>query len=149
VRLLLDTHALLWWLADDDRLGPQVRNLIEDPGNDVLVSVVSLWETVVKVRVGQLEADIKAIVDAVQGEGFVLLGIAAAHLLTLEGLPMHRRDPFDRLLISQAIAENATFISEGRNTPRYPVRFIACSDAPLPPSKHLPGLREERPMKMK
>ena len=54
MRLLLDTHALLWWLADDDQLGPQARELIEDPGNDVLISAVSLWETVVKVRVGKL-----------------------------------------------------------------------------------------------
>ena len=52
MRLLLDTHALLWWLADDDQLGSQARELIEDPGNDVLVSVVSLWEIVVKVRFG-------------------------------------------------------------------------------------------------
>ena len=69
MRLLLDTHALLWWLADDDRLGPRARGLIEDPGNDVFVSVASLWEAVVKARVGKLEADIGAIVDAVGREG--------------------------------------------------------------------------------
>ncbi len=129
MRLLLDTHALLWWLADDDQLGPQARELIEDPGNDVLISVVSLWETVVKARVGKLEADIGEISDAVQREGFVLLNIGATHLLALSRLPMHHRDPFDHLLIAQAIAEDATFISEDRNTSRYPVRSVTCSSA--------------------
>jgi PIN domain nuclease of toxin-antitoxin system len=129
VRLLLDTHALLWWLADDDQLGPQARDLIEDPGNDVLISVVSLWETVVKARVGKLEADIGEISDAVQREGFILLNMGVTHLLALSTLPMHHRDPFDRLLIAQAIAEDATFISEDRYTGRYPIRSVTCSGA--------------------
>ncbi len=129
MRLLLDTPTLLWWLADDDRLGPRVRALIEDPGNDVLVSVASLWETVVKARVGKLEADIGEIVDAVEREGFTLLGIGAKHLLTLAGLPAHHRDPFDHLLIAQAIAEDAAFVSEDRNAPGYPVRVVACSNS--------------------
>ncbi len=131
MRLLLDTHALLWWLADDDQLGPQARGLIEDPGNDVLVSVVSLWETVVKARAGKLEADIAEVVDAVQREGFVLLNIDTTHLLALTGLPVHHRDPFDHLLIAQAIAEDAVLVSEDRNTGRYPVRLLKCSDGEL------------------
>jgi PIN domain nuclease of toxin-antitoxin system len=130
MRVLLDTHALLWWLADDGQLGPQARELIEDPGNDVLVSVLSLWEIVVKMRVGKLDADIKEIADAVRQEGFTVLDIGIAHLLTLRDLPAHHRDPFDHMLIAQAIAEDATFISEDRNTPRYPVRFVTCSDKP-------------------
>jgi PIN domain nuclease of toxin-antitoxin system len=134
MKLLLDTHGLLWWLNDDDQLGPQARALIEDPGNDVLVSVVSLWEIVVKVRVGKLEADIQELVSAIEQEGFVLLEISAAHLLTLASLPMHHRDPFDHLLIAQAISEGATFVSEDQNTPSYPVAFITCSDAPPPPA---------------
>ncbi len=133
MRLLLDTHALLWWLADDDRLGARARELIEDPGNDVIVSVVSLWEIVVKVRVGRLEADIREIADVVQREGFVRLDISTAHLLALTGLPVYHRDPFDHLLIAQATAEGATFISEDRNTPDYPVQFVTCSDSPSPP----------------
>ena len=132
MKLLLDTHALLWWLGDDVGLGRRARELIEDPGNDVLVSVVSLWESVVKMRVGRLEADIKEIADAIQREGFVLLDISIAHLQTLEGLPMHHRDPFDHLLIAQAIAEDATFVSEDRYAPKYPVRFVSCSNTPQP-----------------
>lgn len=127
MRVLLDTHALLWWLTDDIQLGRQARELVEDPGNDVLISVVSLWEIVVKTRVGKLEADIKEIMDAVEQEGFTLLDIGIAHLLSLVGLPMHHRDPFDHLLIAQAISEDATFVSEDRNTARYPVRMVRCS----------------------
>jgi PIN domain nuclease of toxin-antitoxin system len=135
VRLLLDTHALLWWLADDDRLGQRARGLIEDPGNEVLVSVASLWEAVVKARVGKLDADIGGIVDAVGREGFALLGIAAEHLSALAGLPAHHRDPFDHLLIAQAIAEDAAFVSEDRNAPAYPVRVVSCSDPPPRPGR--------------
>lgn len=129
MKLLLDTHALLWWLADDDRIGPQARELIADPGNDVLVSVASLWEIVVKLRVGKLEADLKELLAAIERDGFALLGISPMHLLTLAELPMHHRDPFDHLLIAQAMTEDATFVSEDRNTPRYAVRVVTCSDA--------------------
>ena len=130
MKLLLDTQALLWWLTDDDQLGRQARELIEDPGNSVLISMVSFWEIAVKTRVGKLQADIKEIADAVPREGFVLLDIGVAHLLTLAGLPMHHRDPFDHLLIAQAITEDALFISEDRNAARYKVRAMTCSDAP-------------------
>jgi PIN domain nuclease of toxin-antitoxin system len=127
MKLLLDTHALLWWLADDKLLGRQARELVEDPGNDILISVVSLWEIAVKTRIGKLQADIKEITDAVQQEGFALLDIGIAHLRTLGALPMHHRDPFDHLLIAQAIAEDATFMSEDRNAARYPARTVTCS----------------------
>jgi PIN domain nuclease of toxin-antitoxin system len=129
VRLLLDTHALLWWLGDDAALGRRARDLIADPGNAVLVSAASLWEIVVKVRVGKLEADIGDIADAVARGGFTRLDIGPAHLAVLAGLPRHpeHRDPFDHLLIAQAIAEDATFLSEDRRTALYPVRSVACS----------------------
>lgn len=129
MKLLLDTHALLWWLADDDQLGARARDLIEDPGNDVLVSVVSLWEIVVKVRVGKLEADIRTVADIIPREGFTMLDISTAHLAALARLPMHHRDPFDHLLMAQAIEEDATFISADRHTGRYPVKWITCADA--------------------
>lgn len=134
MKLLLDTHALLWWLNDAAALGPQARDLIADPGNDVLVSTVSLWEIVVKVRIGKLEASIGTVTAAVERDGFDLLDIRTAHLSALSGLPMHpdHRDPFDHLLIAQAITEDATFVSEDRHTPRYPVRFVPCSDRSPP-----------------
>ena len=124
MKLLLDTHALLWWLADDPQLGPRTRGLIEDPANDVLVSIASLWEIAVKLRVGKLHADLDAIMDAAKHEGFVILGITPGHLLALAKLPMHHRDPFDHLLIAQAITENAVFLSEDSHAAKYPVQTI-------------------------
>jgi PIN domain nuclease of toxin-antitoxin system len=127
VKLLLDTHALIWWLSDDTRLAGRARGLIADPANDVLVSVVALWEIVVKQRVGKLRLDISQVVEAVERGGLGLLDISAAHLLTLATLPAHHRDPFDHLLIAQAISEAATFVSDDRRVATYAVRSITCS----------------------
>jgi PIN domain nuclease of toxin-antitoxin system len=128
VKLLLDTHALLWWLSDDRRLGAKARGVISDPANDVLVSVAVLWEILVKSRVGKLEADIGAIERALIADGFDRLPITPDHLATLATLPLHHRDPFDHLLIAQAIREDATFLSDDRNAASYPVKLQACSD---------------------
>lgn len=128
MKLLLDTHALLWWLADDDQLGPHARDLIADPANDILVSVASLWEVVVKNRVGKLDANIPEILEAIDLDGFTRLKIKPDHLRGLAKLPKQHRDPFDHLLIAQAIAEQATFLSEDRNIPQYPVQLLPCSD---------------------
>lgn len=138
MKLLLDTHALLWWLTDDEKLGQRARDWIADPGNEILVSTVSLWEIVVKVRIGKLEAGIGDISRAIARQGFDMLGLAPAHLITLANLPVYpdHRDPFDHLLIAQAIEENATFVSEDRHTFRYPVAFVTCSDPPSPSSPH-------------
>ncbi|HET6309022.1 MAG TPA: type II toxin-antitoxin system VapC family toxin [Rhodopila sp.] len=134
MKILLDTHALLWWLADDAQLGPPARKLIADPNNDVLASIVSLWEIAVKIRAGKLEADLGQITDAIRQDGFTLLAITVPQLLALARLPMHHRDPFDHLLIAQAITEDATFLSQDRNISRYPVPMLPCS-APTPRSQ--------------
>ncbi len=130
MKLVLDTHALLWWLSDDQRLGQQARALIADPDNDVLVSAASLWEIVVKVRIGKLDAAIDEIVEAIEQLGFSLIGIDPPHLEALAELPAHadHRDPFDHILIAQAITEGATFLSEDHNASRYPVSLRPCSD---------------------
>ena len=135
MRLLLDTHALLWWLSDDLKLGGQARDLISDPANDILVSAVSLWEILVKVRAGKLVADIQEILNEMTAQGFELLDISPAHLLALAALPMHHKDPFDHLLIAQAIAEAATFLSEDGYTRQYPVQHVTCSDPAPGPSE--------------
>ncbi len=129
MKLLLDTHALLWWLSDDGQLGQHARDLIAEPANEILVSVASLWEIQVKLRVGKLSADMHGILDEMRAQAFELLPIHPAHLLRLATLPAHHKDPFDHLLIAQAITENATFMSEDRNTPKYDVLFITCSNA--------------------
>jgi PIN domain nuclease of toxin-antitoxin system len=128
LRILLDTHALLWWLAGDPRIERQAQDLITDPANDILVSVASLWEIVVKVRVGKLAADIRDITAAIDPQGFEMLEIRAGHLEDLVRLPMHHRDPFDHLLIAQAIAEGLTLLSEDQHVSVYPVAHVTCTD---------------------
>lgn len=127
MRLLLDTHALLWWLNDDEKLGDQARHLIGDSANEVLVSAVSLWEITVKLRIGKLDADIGEILAVLPDQGFERLDIADSHLTALAALPVHHRDPFDHLLMAQAIAEGAHFVSDDRNVPLYGIPFLTCS----------------------
>ena len=131
LRVLLDTQALLWWLGGDPRIEGKAQDLIADPANDILVSVVSLWEIVVKVRVGKLEADIRDIVAAINTQGFEALEIRPEHLDDLVRLPMHHRDPFDHLLIAQAIAEGLTLLSEDQHVSAYPVAHVTCTDKGL------------------
>lgn len=127
MRLLLDTHALIFWLTDDRRLGAAARERIADPANAVLVSVVALWEIVLKQRIGKVQADLGRILELVGRNGFELLPIRPAHLLSLAALPMHHRDPFDHLMMAQAIAEDATFMSKDRRAGAYPVRVAPAS----------------------
>jgi PIN domain nuclease of toxin-antitoxin system len=94
LKLLLDTHALLWWLSDDDRIGPRARGMIADPANDICVSVVSLWDIVVKLKVGTLAAEIGDILAAIERDRVGWLAITVSYLLILSGLPTHHRDPF-------------------------------------------------------
>lgn len=127
MRLLLDTHALVWWLTDDASLGARSRALIGDPAHDVLVSVISLWELTIKKRTRKLDLDLDQIIEGASGEGFFHLDILAAHLRALAGLPTHHRDPFDHLLMAQAVAEDATLLSADRQLSAYPVRLIDCA----------------------
>jgi PIN domain nuclease of toxin-antitoxin system len=128
LRILLGTHALLWWLEGDPRIERQAQDRIADPANDILVSIASLWEIVVKVRIGKLEADIRDIVAAINAQGFETLAIRPEHLEGLVRLPMHHRDPFDHLLIAQAIAEGLTLLSEDQHVSAYPVAHVTCTD---------------------
>lgn len=125
MKVLLDTSALIWWLSDSPRLQTEARAMISDPGNEILVSVVSLWEIAIKVRIGKLQAQIEEIENQVEREGFRRLAIQLAHLRTLMSLPQHDRDPFDHLLIAQAIDEDAVFLTSDRQATRYPVRMSA------------------------
>jgi PIN domain nuclease of toxin-antitoxin system len=128
LRILLGTDALLWWLEGDPRIERQAQDLIADPANDILVSIASLWEIVVKVRVGKLEAGLRDIVAAINAQGFETLEIRPEHLEGLVRLPMHHRDPFDHLLIAQAIAEGLTLLSEDQHVSAYPVAHVTCTD---------------------
>lgn len=129
MKLLLDTHTLLWWLADDSRLKPKARALIENPDNAIFVSIASLWEIAVKVRIGKLEADIVEIVDTLNSGGFTVLNIGFLHLAALVTLQRSadHNDPFDHLLVAQTIVEGASLVSEDKKLRRYPITLVDAS----------------------
>jgi PIN domain nuclease of toxin-antitoxin system len=114
MRLLLDTHAFLWWVLDDARLSPAARDLIADPTAEILFSAVSAWEIAIKARTGRLDLpeDVPAFVhDQVRRNRFTVLPIALRHALQVHALPDHHRDPFDRLLVAQAQVEALPLVS--------------------------------------
>lgn len=119
---LLDTHVLLWWLTGDPVLGPKTLKFISNPSNEVFVSAVTSWEIAIKKVTGKLEApeDIDIIVH---DEGFSELAISIYHGEMAEGLPMHHKDPFDRMLIAQAIAQGLQLITNDKLIQRYDVRI--------------------------
>lgn len=125
-RLLLDTHVLLWWLADDPGLGRHVRVVIQDARNDVHISAASAWEIAIKRALGKLEApdDLESIVEE---EGFEKLPITFFHGEQAGRLPPVHRDPFDRMLIAQAQAEGLEIVSHDSVFSRYGVRQIDAS----------------------
>lgn len=127
MRLLLDTHTFLWWDADAAPLPDSVRELLGDPDNELLLSVVSVWELYIKTQLGKLEprAPIDDIVaEQVRDNHLVILPVYLEHVAALGALPLHHRDPFDRLLIAQAKSEGATLVSKDEVFERYPVDLI-------------------------
>ncbi len=127
MRLLLDTHVLLW-LLNDDQLNAGARLALSDPGSVLFVSVVSLWEIVIKQRAGKLKADVNSIAaQMAPASKLQWLGLTSGHLLALNVLPTHRqhKDSFDHLIIAQAIAEQMTLVTRDQNAPLYPVRILA------------------------
>lgn len=114
MRLLLDTHAFLWFITDDPRLSATVKVLIADPTNEVLVSPASYWEIAIKVRLGKYPLSVPYltfIVQGIDGNNFKVLPIEPRHTELLTTLPLHHRDPFDRLLAAQALVENILLVS--------------------------------------
>jgi len=105
MRVLLDTHILLWWLTDDRRLPKDADKIIKDPDNAIFVSAASIWEVAIKASLGQIEADPLAIQSAIEPSGFTELPITGKHAAQVAKLPSHHRDPFDRMLVAQSLAE--------------------------------------------
>jgi PIN domain nuclease of toxin-antitoxin system len=122
VRLLLDTHALLWWLADEE-LTAEARDAIADQANLVAVSAVSAWEISVKKTLGKLSAP-DDLERQVQQGGFLPLSISIAHGLAAGQLPRHHEDPFDRMLIAQAFAEGLAMVTRNKRFADYGVPLI-------------------------
>ena len=110
MRLLVDTHAVLWWLGNDSRLPAAARSLIAEPENELLVSIASLWEIAIKRKLGKLEVR-DDLPEVILREGFRWLPISPAHAWAVRDLDLHHRDPFDRVLVAQATLEGVPVIS--------------------------------------
>ena len=122
--LILDSHALLWWLADDVTLSEGARRAIADPSSDVLVSAASVWEIEIKRALGKLSAP-DGLVEAIDAAAFSTLPITAVDAEQAGRLPPHHRDPFDRMLIAQASRLDGVIVSRDQSFAAYGVEVIA------------------------
>jgi PIN domain nuclease of toxin-antitoxin system len=127
MRLLLDTHARLWFVLGDASLTSAARSAIEDPQNEKLISAASYWELAIKSSMGKfrLPRPYADFIDhAIRGQGFSVMPVATTHATVVSELPFHHRDPFDRLLVAQALAENIPLVSADEMLDRYGVRRL-------------------------
>jgi len=122
---MLDTHVLLWWLQDNPRLGQRARSLIADSGHEIMISIASPWEISVKHRIGKMAQSGAAILHALASQDISVMALTAAHLQVLEAMPLIHRDPFDHLIIAQALCEQSAIITDDAMFPDYGVRCIA------------------------
>ena len=122
-RLLLDTHALLWWLAEPQRLDRCAYDAIADTSNEVFVSAISGWEIAVKNALGKLQApdDLEA---GIKKQGFTPLSLTFRHAKQAGTLPPHHGDPFDRMLVAQAQIEGLIVVTRDRHISRYDVHTM-------------------------
>ena len=123
-RLLLDTHALLWALSAPRRLPSRVARMLRDPENDIFVSPVGTWEVAIKSALGKIDADVTAVARGAREAGFEELPITIAHTLRVSTLPAHHRDPFDRLLVAQAVEEHLTIVTHDPLLGGYPAPIL-------------------------
>jgi PIN domain nuclease of toxin-antitoxin system len=123
VILLLDAHALLWWLADDPALGQPARGAIRNPANDVLVSAASVWEIEIKRAIGRLSAP-DGVAAAIESAGFGAIAITPSDAERASRLPPHHRDPFDRMLVAQATRLDAFIVTRDASFGAYDVEVI-------------------------
>jgi PIN domain nuclease of toxin-antitoxin system len=125
MKVLLDTHTLLWALTDESKLSERVRKLL--PRADTWFSVASLWEILIKAHVGKIPLPRPTgpfVMSKLQLNGVRLLNVTPDHVLRVESLPDHHRDPFDRMLIAQSLEERIPVITADRVFARYPVELI-------------------------
>ena len=118
MRILLDTHVYLWFLADSHKLTKKARTRIAR-ADDVFVSAASIWEASIKAGLGKLDVDVDELVAGIEASGFVELPVRARHAARVGDLPREHRDPFDRLLLAQAIDEPMRFLTADETLARY------------------------------
>jgi PIN domain nuclease of toxin-antitoxin system len=126
MRYLVDTQSFIWFVEDDVKLPAHIRILMENVGNQLVISIASLWEMTIKMSLGKLilSGDIETMIDKVVSNGFTILTIEPKHLIALSTLDFIHRDPFDRIIISQSISEDIPLISSDDVFNQYPVEWV-------------------------
>ncbi len=121
MKLLLDTHLALWWLIDSQRVPAAAREMVESATEPVAISRASLWEMAIKISIGKLKIDLPRFVKMAEASGFDWLDIKNEHLLAVAALPLFddHRDPFDRLLVAQSLAEPLVLLTGDAKLARY------------------------------
>jgi len=119
MRILLDTHLMLWWLAGDRRLPKQADRLISDLANEVYVSAASIWEVAIKSTLGRIEADVTGVEAALEPSGLLQLPIHGEHAAQVSKLPVYHQDPFDRMLVAQSFIEPMRLLTHDRALAKY------------------------------
>ena len=127
MQALIDTHTFLWWTLNDPALSPVCRQILADRANTLYISVISVWEIVIKTQLGKLplpDPPAQFITSRMAANGFVLLPLRLEHALQVYNLPLHHRDPFDRILIAQAQVENLPILTIDALIRQYAVQTI-------------------------
>ena len=124
--ILLDTHAVIWFFEDDERLSQSAKESIFDLNSMIHVSIASLWEFAIKLSAGKLAFDggIDGFIEAVYENEFTLLEIAPKHIKMITALPFVHRDPFDRIIVAQAMVEDMTIVTADNNIVKYGISHI-------------------------
>jgi len=125
MRYLVDTHIFVWWLNGDKRLEDPVVEIIKDPKNQIFVSVASGWEISIKHRKGKLPLK-TTLKKCFELSSFEILNINLSHILQLDKLSLHHKDPFDRIIIAQSQVENLTLITSDQNIWKYKIDVLKC-----------------------
>jgi PIN domain nuclease of toxin-antitoxin system len=127
MKLLLDTHVFIWWSGEPDKLSEKVLDACENRANRLILSIISIWEMQIKMQLGKLKLK-RSLKDLVENQQNInnlqILPVSPNHIFMLDNLPMHHSDPFDRLLISQAIEENLALVSKDQAFTDYAVKLF-------------------------
>ena len=126
MRILIDTHILIWHLQGDSQLSPERRQLVASPSDQAFISIASLWEIAIKLSKGKLaiSKSISDVVAHIERSTSLLFAIATEHLIHVASLPFHHKDPFDRLIIAQSFVENIPILTADSNFSKYGVELL-------------------------
>ena len=127
MKLLLDTHIFIWWVDQPEKLSPAALSALKDEANELLLSVASVWEMQIQIQLGKLKLSLplkELINNQLETNDLTVSPVALTHVLALDSLPFHHKDPFDRLLIAQSVEEELTIVTTDSQFSAYSVKLL-------------------------